>query len=165
MKTPAIFTRTLTTATVSAFDLVRQGWQIRFIDITGVITATKQQIVNCDKDAAMSNMTRHNLCDSNKEYGTEIVSKIDFVVYKLGLVWNAEDRCAEAWMNRPVITDISSVIPKEDEECISQEDIDYDNACFDADMRDFEEAAAAWDARTSKEDQDWFINNRHLFYR
>ena len=165
MKNPAIFTRTLTTSTVPAFDLVRQGWQIQSIDINGVITATKQQIVNCDKDAAMSNMTRHNLCDSNKEYGTEIVSKIDFGVYKLGLVWNAEDRCAEAWMNRPVITDISSVIPKEDEECISQEDIEYDNSCFDADMRDFEEAAAAWDARTSKEDQDWFINNRHLFYR
>ena len=141
MKTPAIFTRTLTTSTVPAFDLVRQGWQIQSIDINGVITATKQQIVNCDKDAAMSNMTRYNLCDSNKEYGTEIVSKIDFGVYKLGLVWNAEDRCAEAWMNRPVITDISSVIPKEDEECISQEDIDYDNACFDADMKDFEDLA------------------------
>ena len=161
MKNPAIFTRTLTTSTVPAFDLVRQGWQIQSIDVNGVITATKQQIVNCDKDAAMSNMTRHNLCDSNKEYGTEIVFKIDFGVFKLGLVWNAEDRCAEAWMNRPVITDISSVILKEDEECISQEDIDYDNACFDADMRDFEEAAAAWDARTSAEDQDWFINNRH----
>ena len=101
---------------------------------------------------------RHNLCDSHKEYGTEIVSKIDFGVYKLGLVWNAEDRCAEAWMNRPVITDISSVILKEDEECISQEDIDYDNACFDADMRDFEEAASAWDARTSKEDQDRYFD-------
>ena len=158
MKTPAIFTRTLTTNTVSAFDLVRQGWQIVSIDIDGVITATKQQLVNCDKDAAMSNMTRHNLCDSNKEYGTEIVSKIDFGVYKLGLVWNAEDRCAEAWMNRPVITDISSVIPKEDEEHISQEDIDYDNACFDADMRDFEEAAAAWDARMSKEAQDRYFD-------
>ncbi len=160
MKTTAIFTRTLTTSTVSAFDLVRQGWQIVSIDIDGVITATKQQLVNCDKDAAMSNMMRHNLCDSNKEYGTEIVSKIDFGVYKVGLVWNVEDRCAEAWMNRPTISDISSVIPKEDEEYISQEDIDYDNACFDADMKDFEEAAAAWDARTSKEDQDWFINNR-----
>ena len=158
MKNPAIFTRTLTTSTVSAFDLVRQGWQIQSIDVNGVITATKQQLVNCDKDAAMSNMTRHNLCDSNKEYGTEIVSKIDFGVYKVGLVWNAEDRCAEAWMNRPVITDISSVIPKEDEEYISQEDIDYDNACFDTDTRDFEEAASAWDARTSQEDQDWFIN-------
>ena len=158
MKTTAIFTRTLTTSTVSAFDLVRQGWQIVSIDIDGVITATKQQIVNCDKEAAMSNMTRHNLCDSNKEYGTEIVSKIDFGVYKVGLVWNAEDRCAEAWMNRPVITDISSVIPKEDEEYISQEDIDYDNACFDADMRDFEEAASAWDARMSKEAQDRYFD-------
>ena len=158
MKTTAIFTRTLTTSTVSAFDLVRQGWQIQSIDIDGVITATKQQLVNCDKDAAMSNMTRHNLCDSNKEYGTEIVSKIDFGVYKVGLVWNAEDRCAEAWMNRPVITDISSVIPKEDEEYISQEDIDYDNACFDADMREFEEAAAAWDARMSKEAQDRYFD-------
>ena len=158
MKTTAIFTRTLTTSTVPAFDLVRQGWQIQSIDIDGVITATKQQLVNCDKDAAMSNMTRHNLCDSNKEYGTEIVSKIDFGVYKICLVWNAEDRCAEAWMHRPVITDISSVIPKENEEYISQEDIDYDNACFDADMRDFEEAAAAWDARMSKEAQDRYFD-------
>ena len=158
MKTTAIFTRTLTTSTVPAFDLVRQGWQIQSIDIDGVITATKQQLVNCDKGAAMSNMMLHNLHDSNKKYGTEIVSKIDFGVYKVGLVWNAEDRCAEAWMNRPVITDISSVIPKEDEEYISQEDIDYDNACFDADMRDFEEAAAAWDARMSKETQDWLAN-------
>ena len=158
MTTTAIFTRTLTTSTAHALDLVRQGWQIQSIDIDGVITATKQQLVNCDKDAAMSNMTRHNLCDSNKEYGTEIVSKIDFGVYKVGLVWNAEDRCAEAWMNRPVITDISSVIPKEDEEYISQEDIDYDNACFDADMRDFEEAASAWDARMSKETQDRYFD-------
>ena len=158
MKTTAIFTRTLTTSTVSAFDLVRQGWQIQSIDIDGVITATKQQLVNCDKGAAMSNMMLHNLHDSNKKYGTEIVSKIDFGVYKVGLVWNAEDRCAEAWMNRPVITNISSVIPKEDEEYISQEDIDYDNACFDADMRDFEEAAAAWDARMSKEDQDRYFD-------
>lgn len=61
-------------------------------------------------------------------------------------------------MNRPVITDISSVIPKEDEEEISQEDIDYDDACFDADMRDFEDRAAAWDARTSKEAQDRYFN-------
>ena len=158
MKTTAIFTRTLTTSTVPAFDLVRQGWQIQSIDIDGVITATKQQLVNCDKDAAMSNMKRHNLCDSNKEYGTEIVSKIDFGVYKICLVWNAEDRCVEAWMHHPVITDISSVIPKEDEEYISQEDIDYDNACFDADMKDFEEAAAAWDARMSKEDQDRYFD-------
>ena len=103
MKTTAIFTRTLTTSTVPAFDLVRQGWQIVSIDINGVITATKQQLVNCDKGAAMSNMTLHNLHDSNKKYGTEIVSKIDFGVYKVGLVWNAEDRCAEAWMNRPTI--------------------------------------------------------------
>ena len=158
MKTTAIFTRTLTTSTVPAFDLVRQGWQIVSVDINGVITATKQQLVNCDRGAAMSNMMLHNLHDSNKKYGTEIVSKIDFGVYKVGLVWNAEDRCAEAWMNRPVITNISSVIPKEDEEYISQEDIDYDNACFDADMRDFEEAAAAWDARMSKEDQDRYFD-------
>ena len=123
MKTPAIFTRTLTTSTVPAFDLVRQGWQIVSIDIDGVITATKQQLVNCDKDAAMSNMKRHNLCDSNKEYGTEIVSKIDFGVYEVGHVWNAEDRCAETWMNRPVITNISSVIPKEDE-------VDYSDSFF-----------------------------------
>ena len=141
MKTPAIFTRTLTISTVSAFDLVRLGWQVVSIDIDGAITATKQQIVSCDKDAAMSNMMLHNLYDSKKKYGTEIVSKIDFGVYKVGLVWNAKDERAETFMNRPVITDISSVIPKEDEECISQEDIDYGNACFDADMKDFEDLA------------------------
>ena len=158
MKNLAIFTRTLTTSTVPAFDLVRQGWQIVSIDIDGVITATKQQLVNCNKETAASNMMLRNLYDSKKKYGTETISKIDFSVYKVGLVWNAKDRCAEAWMNRPVIADIKSVIPKEDEEHISQEDIDYDNACFDADMRDLEDLAAAWDARTSKETQDWLAN-------
>ena len=151
MKTIAIFTRTLTTSTVSAFDLVRQGWQIVSIDIDGAITATKQQLVNCDKDAAALNMLRHNLYDSKKKYGTEIVSKIDFGVYKVGLVWNADARRAEAWMNHPVITDISSVIPKEDE------DWGFDSYISDEDIK----AAEDWDARTSKEDQDWFINNRH----
>lgn len=148
MKTTAIFTRTLTTSTVSAFDLVRQGWQIVSIDINGVITATKQQLVNCDKDVAMSNMMLRNLYDSKKKYGTEIISKIDFGVYKVGLVWNSEDRCAEAWMNRPVVTDISSVIPKEDEEC------GFDSYISDEDIK----AAEAWDARTSKETQDWLSN-------
>ena len=148
MKTTAIFTRTLTTSTVSAFDLVRQGWQIQSIDINGVITATKQQLVNCDKDAAMSNMMLRNLYDSKKKYGTEIISKIDFGVYKVGLVWNAKDRCAEVWMNRPVITDISSVIPKEDE-------VDgFDSYISNEDLA----AAEDWDARTSKEEQDWFRN-------
>ena len=148
MKTPAIFTRTLTTNTVSAFDLVRQGWQIVSIDIDGVITATKQQLVNCDKDAAMSNMMLRNLYDSKKKYGTEIISKIDFGVYKVGLIWNAKDRCAEAWMNRPVIADISSVIPKEDE------DDGFDSYISNEDLA----AAEDWDARTSKEEQDWFRN-------
>ena len=111
MKTNAIFTRELTT-TISAFDLVRQGWQIVSIDINGVITATKQQLVNCDKESAASNMMLHNLYDSKKKYGTEIVSKIDFGVYKVGLVWNADARRANVWMNRPAISDISSVIPK-----------------------------------------------------
>lgn len=158
MKTTAIFTRTLSTSTVSAFDLVRQGWQIQSVDIDGTITAIKQQLVNCDKDAAASNMMLHNLFDSKKKYGTEIVSKIDFGVYKVGLIWNAKGERAETFMNRPTISDISSVIPKEDEEYISQEDIDYDNDCFDADMRELEEAASAWDARTSKETQDWLSN-------
>ena len=145
MKTTAIFTRTLTTATVSAFNLVKQGWQIVSIDIDGVITATKQQVVNCDKDAAMSNMMLRNLYDSKKPYGTEIISKIDFCVYKVGLVWNAEDRCAETWMNRPVITDISSVIPKED---------DFDSYVSDEDLA----AAEAWDSHTSREFQDSFFD-------
>ena len=148
MKTTAIFTRTLTTNTVSAFDLVRQGWQIVSIDIDGTITATKQQLVNCDKDAAMSNMMLRNLYDSKKKYGTEIISKIDFGVYKVGLIWNAKDRCAEAWMNRPVITDISSVIPKEDE-------VDgFDSYISNEDLA----AAEDWYARTSKEEQDWLSN-------
>ena len=151
MKTTAIFTRTLTTSTVSAFDLVRQGWQIVSIDIDGVITATKQQLVNCDKEAAASNMMLRNLYDSKKKYGTEIVSKIDFGVYKVGLVWNADARRADAWMNRPVISDIKSVIPKEDEFD------DFDSFSSDEDLA----AEEAWDARTSKEDQDWFINNRY----
>lgn len=148
MKTTAIFTRTLTTATVSAFNLVKQGWQIVSIDINGVITATKQQVVNCDKDAAMSNMMLRNLYDSQKPYGTEIISKIDFGVYKVGLVWNAEDRCAEAWMNRPVITDISSVIPKEDEFD------DFDSYVSDEDFT----AAETWDSHTSREFQDSFFD-------
>lgn len=146
MKTNAIFTRTLTTATVSAFDLVKQGWQIVSIDITGVITATKQQVVACDKDAAMSNMMLRNLYDSQKSYGTEIISKIDFGVYKMGLVWNAEDRCTETFMHRPVIADIDSVIPKEDDgfdSYISNEDI---------------EAAERWDSHTSHEFQDSFYD-------
>ena len=148
MKTTAIFTRTLTTSTVPAFDLVRQGWQIVSIDIDGVITATKQQLVNCDKDAAMSNMMLRNLYDSKKKYGTEIISKIDFGVYKVGLIWNAKDRCAEAWMNRPVITDISSVIPKEDE-------VDgFDSYISNEDLA----AAEDWDPRTPKEEQDWLSN-------
>lgn len=151
MKTTAIFTRTLTTSTIPAFDLVRQGWQIVSIDIDGVITATKQQLVNCDKDAAASNMMLRNLFDSKKKYGTEIVSKIDFGVYKVGLVWNAKDERAETFMNRPTISDISSVIPKEGE------DYGFDFYSSDEDLA----AEEAWDARTSKEDQDWFINNRY----
>lgn len=148
MKTTAIFTRTLTTSTVSTFNLVRQGWQIVSIDIDGTVTATKQQLVNCDKEAAASNMMLRNLYDSKKKYGTEIVSKIDFGVYKVGLVWNADARRADAWMNRPA--DIKSVIPKEDDD-------DFDFFSSDEDLA----AEEAWDARTSKEDQDWFINNRY----
>ena len=148
MKTTAIFTRTLTTNTVSAFDLVRQGWQIVSIDTDGVITATKQQLVNCDKDAAASNMMLRNLYDSKRKYGTEIISKIDFGVYKVGLVWNADTHRADTWMNRPVISDISSVIPKEDE------DDGFDSYISNEDLA----AAEDWDARTSKETQDWFRN-------
>lgn len=151
MKTTAIFTRTLITSTVPAFDLVRQGWQIQSIDIDGTVTATKQQVVNCDKEAAASNMMLRNLFDSKKKYGIEYVTKIDFGVYKVGLVWNADARRAETFMNRPVISDISSVVPKEDE------DWGFDSYISDEDVK----AAEAWDARTSKEDQDWFINNRY----
>lgn len=148
MKTTAIFTRTLITSTVPAFDLVRQGWQIVSIDIDGVITATKQQLVNCDKEAAASNMMLRNLFDSKKKYGTEIVTKIDFGVYKVGLVWNAKDERAETFMNRPTISDISSVIPKEGE------DYGFDFYSSDEDLA----AEEAWDARTSKEDQDRYFD-------
>lgn len=148
MKTTAIFTRQLITSTVSAFDLVRKGWQIQSVDITGTITATKQQVVSCNKDAAMSNMTLRNLYDSKKSYGTEIITKIDFGTYKIGLAWNAKSKCAETFMNRPTISDVSSFIPKEDE------DDGFDSFISDEDL----EASEAWDARTSKETQDWLIN-------
>lgn len=148
MKTTAIFTRTLITSTVPAFDLVRQGWQIASIDIDGTVTATKQQLVNCDKEAAASNMMLRNLFDSKKKYGIEFVTKIDFGVYKVGLVWNAKDERAETFMNRPTITDISSIIPKEGEED------DFDSYVSDEDLVTEE----AWDARTSKDDQDQYFN-------
>lgn len=151
MKTTAIFNRTLITSTVPAFDLVRQGWQIASIDINGTVTATKQQLVNCDKDAAASNMILRNLFDSKKKYGIEFVTKIDFGVYKVGLVWNAKEGRVETFMNRPTISDISSVIPKEGEED------GFDFYPSDEDLA----AEEAWDARNSKDDQDWFINNRH----
>ena len=101
MKTTAIFTRTLITATVPAFDLVRQGWQIQSIDIDGVITATKQQLVNCDKDDVAANMILRNRFDSKKKYGTEIISKVDFGVGKTGLRWDFDRQTVEAWLNRP----------------------------------------------------------------
>ena len=102
MKTTAIFTRELTT-TISAFDLVRQGWQIVSIDVDGVITATKQEVVACDPKTAASKMTTHNLFDSKKKYGKEIITKIDFGVGKTGLFWNAAMGRADAFMNYPTI--------------------------------------------------------------
>lgn len=93
-------------------------------------------------------MMLRNLYDSQKPYGTEIISKIDFGVYKVGLVWNAEDRCAEAWMNRPVVTDISSVIPKEDEFD------DFDSYVSNEDLA----ATEAWNSHTSREFQDSFFD-------
>lgn len=159
MKTNAIFTFQITTPSLSEIDLVKEGWQIKFTTVDGTVVATKQNVVEMfHPETAAMNMTIHNIEMYNTHEGEFIITKIDFGPGKTGVVWNAKERVAEAWMNRPVITDISSVIPKEDEECISQEDIDYDNACFDADMRGFEEAAVTWDVRTSKEDQDWFIN-------
>lgn len=148
MKTNAIFTRTLTTSTISAFDLVKQGWQIISVDVTGVITATKQEVVSCYKDTVMSNMMLRNLYDSQKSYGTEIISKIDFGVYMMGFIWNAENKCAETFMNRPVISDISSVIPKEDE------DDGFDFYISNENL----EAAEAWDSHTSREFQDSFFD-------
>ena len=103
MKTTAIFTRELTTSTVSAFDLVRQGWQIASIDINGVITATKQEVVACDPKTAASKMTAHNLFDSKKKYGTEIITKIDFGVGKTVLFWNTAMGEADTFMNYPTI--------------------------------------------------------------
>lgn len=152
MTTTAILTRQITTSILSGIDLVKEGWQIKFTTTDGTVIATKQDIVEMfHPETAAMNMTIHNTEKYNTHVGEVIIAKIDFGPGKTGLVWNAKGRVAEAWLNRPVI-------PKEDEEEISQEDIDYDNACFDADMRDFEEAAAAWDARTSKEDQDRYFD-------
>ena len=139
MKT-AIITRTLTTSTVSAFDLVRKGWFIQS-NINGTITATKQQVCNFKHpELASWRMEEHNIYSSNAKCGLDLITKIDFGPCKVGVIWNNTICRAEAWMHRPEVK-LEDVIPKEDEEYISQEDIDYDNACFDADMRDFEDLA------------------------
>ena len=112
----AIVTRTFTTNTLSEIDLVKEGWQIKFTTADGTIVATKQDVVETYPETAELNMTIQNTEKYNTHEGEIIVSKIDFGPGKVGLIWNAKDRCAEAWMNRPVITDISSIIPKEDED-------------------------------------------------
>ena len=139
MKT-AIVTRTVTTSTVSAFDLVRHGWFIQS-NINGTITASKQQV--CDfkhPELASLRMEEWNFNNSKFTYGLDLITKIDFGPCKVGVVWNDTICRAEAWMHRPEVK-LEDVIPKEDEEYISQEDIDYDNACFDADKQDFEDLA------------------------
>lgn len=146
MKT-AIVTRTVTTSTVSAFDLVRHGWFIQS-NINGTITASKQQV--CDfkhPELASLRMEEWNFNNSKFTYGLDFITKIDFGPCKVGVVWNDTICRAEAWMHRPEVK-LEDVIPKEDEFD------DFDSFSSDEDL----EAAEAWDTRTSKEEQDWFIN-------
>ena len=130
MKT-AIITRTLTTSTISAFDLVRKGWFIQS-NINGIITATKQQICSFKHpELASWRMEEHNIYSSNAKHGLDLITKIDFGPCKVGVIWNNTICRAEAWMHRPEVK-LEDVIPKEDEEYISQEEIDAENAEFDA---------------------------------
>lgn len=61
MKTTAIFTRQITTSTLSEIDLVRQGWQIKFTTADGTVVATKQDVVEMSHpEIAATNMTCNN---------------------------------------------------------------------------------------------------------
>lgn len=100
----AIFTRTFTTNTLSEIDLVKEGWQIKFTTADGTVVATKQDVVELYlPEAAELDMTIHNTEKYNTHEGEIIISKIDFGPGKVGLIWNAKERVAEAWLNRPVI--------------------------------------------------------------
>ena len=121
MKTTAIFTRTHTTSTVSAFDLVRQGWQIKFTTTDGTVVATKQDVVEMSHpETAATNMTCHNTFKSDTLNGEVIITKIDFGPGKTGLVWNAKEHVTEAWLNKPVVLEKQSDV--------DDFDIDFDDA-------------------------------------
>lgn len=104
MKTTAIFTRQITTATLSEIDLVRKGWQIKFTATDGTVVATKQDIVEMSHpEAAAGNMTAHNAFKADTPNGEVVITKIDFGPGKVGLIWNAKRRTSEAWLNRSVV--------------------------------------------------------------
>ena len=111
MKTIAIFTRQITTSTISEFDLVRLGWQIKFTTADGKIVATRQDVIEMSHpESAAGNMTAHNAFKSDTLNGEVIIAKIDFGPGKTGLVWNAKGRVSEAWLNMPVVLEKQSNI-------------------------------------------------------
>ena len=121
MKTTAIFTRTLTTSSLSEIDLVRKGWQIKFTTTDGTVVATKQDVVEMSHpETAATNMTCHNTFKSDTLNGEVIITKIDFGPGKTGLVWNAKEHVTEAWLNKPVVLEKQSDV--------DDFDIDFDDA-------------------------------------
>ena len=111
MKTTAIFTRQITTSTLSEIDLVRRGWQIKFTATDGTVVATKQDIVEMSHpESAAGNMTAHNAFKADTTNGEVIITKIDFGPGKVGLVWNAKECVSEAWLNKPVVLEKRSDI-------------------------------------------------------
>ena len=50
-------------------------------------------------ETAAMNMTIQNTEKYNTHMGELIITKIDFGPHKVGVVWNAEQRVAEAWLH------------------------------------------------------------------
>ena len=100
MTTTAIFTIQITTSVLSDIDLVKEGWQIKFSTADGAVVATKQNVVEMfHPETAAMNMTIQNTEKYNTHMGELIITKIDFGPHKVGVVWNAEQRVAEAWLH------------------------------------------------------------------
>lgn len=100
MTTTAIFTIQITTSVLSDIDLVNEGWQIKFSTADGFVVATKQNVVEMfHPETAAMNMTIQNTEKYNTHMGELIITKIDFGPHKVGVVWNAEQRVAEAWLH------------------------------------------------------------------
>ena len=111
MKTTAIFTRQITTSTLSEIDLVRRGWQIKFTATDGTVVATKQDVVEVSHpEAAAGNMTALNTFKADTLNGEVIITKIDFGPGKVGLIWNAKRGASEAWLNKSVVLEKRSDI-------------------------------------------------------